>query len=151
MDILTEAMTEEAAGAALNNNMGMGGFLFTVIIYLLVLGLVIGGFIYFRRYINNRANRVTGIKGGANGAGMRIRDRLVIAQDKQIILLEVGGRILMIGISAQSMSALGEFEKDELYDESDDALIADESKSFLGILGEKIRTGFDNFDKNKKN
>ena len=95
------------------------------------------------------ANRVGGIK---NGSGMKIKDRLVIAQDKQIIMLEVRDKILMIGISAHSMSALGEFEKDGLYDEIDGGL-PDENKKdgFLGILSEKIKTGFDNFDKNKKN
>ena len=154
MESLTEAVTERAildaaerAGPALNNNMGMWDFFFTIAIYFIVLGLIIGGFIYFRKYM---LNRITGIK---SGSSMKIRDRLIIAQDKQIILLEVRDKILMIGISAQSMSALGEFEKDGLYDESDDGGFSDENKKdgFLSILSEKIKTGFDNFDKNKKN
>jgi len=154
MESLTEAVTERAildaaerAGPALNNNMGMWDFFFTIAIYFIVLGLIIGGFIYFRKYMLNRITRTK------SGSSMKIRDRLIIAQDKQIILLEVRDKILMIGISAQSMSALGEFEKDGLYDESDDGGFSDENKKdgFLSILSEKIKTGFDNFDKNKKN
>jgi flagellar biogenesis protein FliO len=147
MEIL--AATERAE-PMLNNNVGTGDLIFTIVIFFLVMGGIIGGFIYFKKYM---LNRVTGIK---NGSSMKIKDRLIIAQDKQIILLEVRDKILMIGVSAQGMSALGEFERDELYDmidAGDELTDADSNRkdSFLSILSEKIKTGFDNFDKNKKN
>ena len=129
-----------ATETALNNNVGTGDFVVTIIIYFLVLGLIIGGFVYFRKYW---LNRVAGIKSGSN---MIIKDRLIIAQDKQIILLEVGGKILMVGISAQSMTALGEFKKDDLHDDGEAVTDENRKDSFFGILSDRIKT---NFDKNK--
>ena len=133
---------------ALNNSMDMGGFVFTIVIYFLVLGLIIGGFVYFRRHMRTR------VYGARSSSGMKIRDRLVVAQDKQIIMLEVRDKVMLIGISAQSMSALGEFEKDELYDKADESDSGDgdgRKESFLGIISEKIKTGFDGVGKDKKN
>lgn len=160
---MTEEITEittrsslssaETAGA-LNNSIGSGNFYLTIVMYFVVVTLIIVGFIYLRKYL---LKRIGGIK---NGSSMKIKDRLIIAQDKQIILLEVKNKILMIGISGQSMSALGEFEKDEIFDDNADddgqksiaEMVGSNRKdgTFLSILSEKIKTGFDNFDKNKK-
>ena len=139
----------ESTRTALNNNAGLGDLFFTIAIYFIVLALIIGGFIYFRKYM---LNRITKIK---SGTGMKIRDRLIIAQDKQIIILEVRDKILMVGIGAQNMSALCEFEKNELYDGAEPDGQASgspaENSNFFSILTEKIKAGFDNSDKNKKN
>jgi len=129
--------TESATTRAVNlgsGNTSAGSFYFTIIIYFAVIALIIGGFIFLRKYLLNRVGSVKG------GAGMKIKDRLIIAQDKQIIMLEVKNKIFMIGISAQSMSALGEFEKDEIYD--GDNIDCDgepdlNKNKFLSILSEK--------------
>ena len=138
---------------ALGESADMLGLVFTIVIYFLVLGLIIWGVVYFRRYMRTR------VYGAKPSSGMRIRDRLVIAQDKQIIMLEVRDKVMLIGISAQSMSALGEFEKDELHDGADENGGRDfaggdgdgRKESFLGIISEKIKTGFDGVGKDKKN
>ena len=47
---------------------------------------------------------------------MRILDRLVISQDKQIIMVEAGDKILLIGASAQRVETLAEYPKEEFSD-----------------------------------
>ena len=148
MNMNDAAEAAERAAPALN---GMSGFDFAwaIVWYFAILAIIIIGFILFRKYM---LGRLGGLK---NGSNMKIRDRLVIAQDKQIILLEIKDKVFMVGISPQSMSTLGEFEKDMIYD--GDAGVTDDSigsikkdGSFFNILSEKIKTGFDNFDRNKK-
>ena len=146
-------MELETAVNAVNINNGGGTveLVMTVASYFALFALIIVGFIFFRKYM---LNRVGGVKSGP-GAGMKIKDRLVIAQDKQIILLEVKNKIMLIGITPQSMTALCEFEKDETEEEialTDENAEENEKKdgSFFGMLSEKMKTGFDSFDKNKK-
>lgn len=151
MDSELGSLTESPAVV---NNMGMdaGDFFVSVAGYFLVLAIIIVGFIFFRKYL---LGRIGGIRNGSGSAVMKIKDRLIIAQDKQIILLEINDKIIMVGISAQSMSTLGEFEKDELdeiYGKTDGLnKNSPNNGSFLSILSEKFKTGFDNIDKNKKN
>ncbi|MCL2099707.1 MAG: flagellar biosynthetic protein FliO [Oscillospiraceae bacterium] len=145
---ISTATSIGTGAAGINNSTGAGDFFFTILIYVIVLGLIIGGFIYFRKYM---LNRVTGIKSGSN---IKLRDRLIIAQDKQIILLEVRDKILMVGVSTQNISLICEFEKNELYDKDDDGQadgLQNKKDRFKSMLSEKIRAGFGNIEKNKKN
>jgi flagellar biogenesis protein FliO len=123
--------------------------------YLIFFALFICGLLFFRKYLLRRMSgggRGFGM-GTGTGSYMKIRDRLVIAPDKQIILLEIKNKVMMIGVSAHSMSALGEFEKTEFGADTDintdGADAARKDAGFLGALSEKIKTGFDNFG-NKK-
>lgn len=151
--------------SSLNNG---GNFWFTVISYLLFIFIIIGGFIFFRKYLLKKLGNVK------SGAHMKITDRLIISQDKQIILIEMKNRTLVVGITQQRMETLAEFEKDdknnkddrveELEDsgnssnlrenfENNEVNESDENNKntgFFELLNEKLKTGFDKLnDKNK--
>lgn len=64
---------------------------------------------YVTKFIAKRAQGGTRAK--AQGSYMRIIDRLMLAKDKYILLLEVGGRTLLIGVSNQSVTLLSELEE----------------------------------------
>ena len=98
---------------------------------------------------------------------MKIKDRLVISQDKQIILIEMKNRILVVGITQQKMETLAEFEKSGDSDDFENFSVADDieinntgdnklnefnkNNGFFNLLNEKIKTGFDKLnDKNEK-
>lgn len=90
--------------AGLNNN---GNIYVTMFIYLAAIVVMIAGLLFLRKYLTNRLGTVK------NGAYMRILDRLVISQDKQIVLIELKAKILIVGITHQRIETLSEFSKDE--------------------------------------
>ena len=56
------------------------------------------------------------VKGGnlMKGRYMQVKDRLILAKDKQILLVEVSGRFYIVGISGQQIQVLGALENGEL-------------------------------------
>lgn len=119
----------------LNNN---GNIYLTMFIYLAVIAVMIAGLLFLRKYLTNRLGTVK------NGAYMRILDRIVIAQDKQIVLIELKAKILIVGITQQRIETLSEFSKDEF-----DIIAQDgnntgggaqgNSGGFMQILGSKLK------------
>ena len=148
-----EMQSTTSWGSSANNintiNNG-GNLYFTVILYLLVIFLIIAAFVFFRKYLLKRVGNVK------NGAYMKIRDRLVIAQDKQIILVEMKNKIVVVGITQQKMETLAEFDKSDesfgvLNTETDNIILHSKNNGFLNLLNEKIKTGLDKLnDKEKK-
>ena len=133
----------------LNNN---GNSYSVIIMYLLVLFLIIGGFIFFRKYLLKRIGNVR------NGSHMKIIDRLIISQDKQIILIDMKSRILVVGITQQKMETLASFDKDEEDEEfkefkdfgNNEIDENNKNNGFFEVLNEKFKAGFNKFnDKNK--
>ena len=59
----------ERAEIALNNNIGAGDFFLTIVLYFLVFAVIIGGFIFFRKYM---LNRIAGVR---SGSSMKIKGR----------------------------------------------------------------------------
>jgi flagellar biosynthetic protein FliO len=79
----------------------------------LILGLVIIcvmllGFYWLLKKFAGKTNRFS------NGRYARIIDRIVLTQDKQIQLVEIGDFVIIIGISASSISLLSKIKKDQL-------------------------------------
>ena len=152
MTDITPGTTAATAVGAWGNSAGSlnngGNFYFTVILYLFVIFLIIGGFVFFRKYLLKRVGNVK------NGTYMKIADRLIITQDKQIILIEMKNKIVVVGITQQKMETLAEFEKSE---ESFGILNIDVSNNtgnknngFFNLLNEKIKTGFDKLNDREK-
>ena len=95
-----------AAGNSINTGGGMGSY-WMIIYYIVVVALLIAGMFLLRKYLLKKTG------GAKNGAYMKVIDRLVIAQDRQIILVETVKNILMVGITAHKMETLAEFSKEE--------------------------------------
>ena len=121
--------------ASLNNE---GNMVVTMTIYLIAVVLIVAGLLFVRKYLMNRLGAVK------NGSYMRILDRLVIAQDKQIVLIELKNKILLVGITQQRIEALSEIDRndfDVLVQESTDNQDGQKnSNAFVQMLSEKIRT-----------
>ena len=81
-----------------------------VIYYIAVVLLLIGGMLFLRKVVLKNANKLGGVK---SGACMKILDRLVVAQDKQILLVEIGNKMLLVGVSSQRVETMAEYRKEE--------------------------------------
>ena len=125
-------------------------FYWTIASYFIVIALIIAGYVLLRKFLRIGGMKMRG--GGGFGSAMKIKERVVVAQDKQIILLEVKDKIMMIGITPQSMANLAEFEKNEFEAADDgDSGVPQNGGSFLNQLSEKFKTGFGKVDKIDKN
>ena len=143
----------ETTTATATNFPGAGSWTdlyWTVIVYLFVVAAFIAGLLFIRKYL---IKRLGGVK---NGVYIKIADRLVIAQDKQIILLEAGNKILVVGIGPQKMETLAEFSKEEFGDISlsgdgtgQDGGSGSFGGNFLTLLRKKLNLK-DSGEKNEK-
>lgn len=74
--------------------------LWAIIVMVAVLALC-----YFvTKFIATKASGRSG--GSAKGTYMRILDRLVISRNESILLVEVGGQVLLIGVTGQNITTL---------------------------------------------
>jgi len=116
---------------------GNGNIYLTMFVYLLIIALLIGGMLFVRKYL---MKRLGGLK---SGVYMKVIDRLVISQDKQILLIETKSKIIVVGVTQQRMENLSEFSKDELEaldpGEKIDGNGTGGNSNFWGILSEKFR------------
>jgi flagellar biogenesis protein FliO len=139
----TERLTA-AAGYSINNS---GSFDWMIVYYFVVIGLLIGGMLFLRKYVMKNAGKFGGVR---NGTYMKILDRVIVGQDKQIILIELGNKIILVGASSQRIEALGEYPREaleDLFGEPDDADNTDGDvgkgaggfgNNFLSLLGKKL-------------
>jgi len=115
--------------------------------YIFVVVLIFGGLLFIRKYLMKNVQKLGGVK---SGAYIKIIDRLAVTQDKHIILLETGNKILVVGVSPQKIEAITEFTKEELrlLDGGAEAAGA-ENGGFLHLLSKKLNIG--DGGKNEKN
>ena len=170
-EVITTVATIMKDAEKYGNNINNGGnFYFTVILSFFSIFLVIGGLLFFRKYLLKRLGNVK------NGKYMKIIDRLVVSQDKQIILIETKTRLLIVGITQQRMETLAEFSKSESESNEDFGAVGvvemrninntdsieieniddksdrnNKNNGFFDLLNEKIKTGFDKLNDRNKN
>ena len=117
--------------------------------YIFVVVLIFGGLLFIRKYLMKNVQKLGGVK---SGAYIKIIDRLAVTQDKHIILLETGNKILVVGVSPQKIEAITEFTKEEfgeLAGGADDT--GAENGGFLHLLNKKLNFGDGGkSDKNEK-
>lgn len=132
---------------ALNNSSNLN-FFWTMFIYIAVIAFFVFALVFARKYL---LKRLGGVK---SGTYMKILDRLVISQDKQIILVAAGNKMLVVGVSQQKIETLAEFSKDELGEIS---VVAEPEgnaggsfgTNFLSLLRKKLNKN-DNKNENEK-
>ena len=80
-----------------------------------------------------RFARKAGVRGG--GAGLRVVERTGLSREASVAVVEVGGRGLVVGVTAQGVSLLTELTAAELAAAASQAESAPMSSS--GVLGEE--------------
>lgn len=71
--------------------------------------MVIGLAYWFTKYVAGR-----GLSGlGQKGAGMEVLTRLNLGRDQSLVLVRVGGRCFLLGITAGQITALAEYTEEE--------------------------------------
>ena len=78
---------------------------------LLVIVLVLGGSYFFTRWAGTHLNG--GLLPREGGSRMRILDRISIGRDQQLLLVQAGGRYLLLGSSADRLTLLTELTAEE--------------------------------------
>ena len=78
---------------------------------LLVIVLVLGGSYFFTRWAGTRLNG--GLLPHGGGSRMRILDRISIGRDQQLLVVQAGGRYLLLGSSADRLTLLTELTAEE--------------------------------------
>lgn len=90
----------------------MFGEVFTVICALLgIIGLMFLAF-YAARWLNKRFNI-----GGFSASGqktVRILEYIAIAQDKQLMIVAIGKKIMLLGVTANSVNKICDLDEDDL-------------------------------------
>lgn len=67
-------------------------------------------------YLSYKCSRFIAVRGGfagASGSTMRLLSRLPLGQDKQLVLVEAGGRYLLLGVSAAGIQCIAELTEDQ--------------------------------------
>lgn len=82
-------------------------FVSTVFLLAGVVGIIFLAY-WCSRYLGRRYGSL------AQGKYMRILDRVVIGQDKYLILLETAGQIHLLGVTGQSIEKIGRLDPAEL-------------------------------------
>lgn len=78
---------------------------------LLVIVLVLGGSYFFTRWAGTHLNG--GLLPREGGSRMRILDRISIGRDQQLLVVQAGGRYLLLGSSADRLTLLTELTAEE--------------------------------------
>ena len=87
----------------------MGDF-WTTFFYIIVMIVVIIGAYLATKYIAGKGGR-------AKSRHIRMIDRMTLGRDKHILLIEIGGKKLLIGITNQSINVLGDIDGETIKSE----------------------------------
>jgi len=96
----------------------------TFLYIIIMIAVIIGAYIT-TKLISGKARRL------AKSKYITVIDRMVIAKDKQILLIEVGGDQLLIGVTNQSVNIIKTIDKDTFDDESNQS----QDNSHKGFFG----------------
>lgn len=84
----------------------------TLFLLLVMIAVLLGAY-YTTKFISRKSTQSTKNK------YFKIIDRIVVSKDKQIIMLEVGDKHFMVGITNQAISLIGTFENGEILKETE--------------------------------
>lgn len=75
---------------------------------------IIVAFIIYLSYIASKYLG-KGMSKGSNSRYMRLIDQLTLGQDRHIAVIQVGGKYLLVGVTAGQISILSEVKDEELF------------------------------------
>lgn len=85
----------------------MGDWGPTIWVIVAMLAVILGAY-YTTKFISSKGNRLM------RGRHINIVDRMAVARDKQIVLVEVADKYLLVGVTNQAVNVLETFDKEEL-------------------------------------
>lgn len=101
----------------------MFGEVFTVVCALLgIIGLMFLAF-YASRWLNKRVN--SGGFGGAGQKAVRIIECTGIAPDKQLMIIKVGKRTMLIGVTPNAVNKICDLDEEDVYLPADETVPAE--------------------------
>lgn len=77
---------------------------------------------------------------GMKGRHMRVLDRMMLSQDKMIVLVQIGTQYLVLGVSSGQISLLSELEPEQAQLWLEEPPQAPKGQSFSEALGHALRT-----------
>ncbi len=83
---------------------GLGSTVMPIILMVLV---IVAAY-YATRFVSTKTQRIN------KGKCLHIIDRMMIGKDKQILLLEAGDTVYLVGVSGQNMTSIGSMQKEQL-------------------------------------
>lgn len=103
---------------------GVGG---TIVLVVLML-LVIFAAYFTTRFLSSKARNITKCK------YIEVKDRMFLGRDKHILLIEVGAKAYLVGITNQNINVIGALSKDEIIPltEEQNASVVSGLKGFMG-------------------
>ena len=107
---------------------------FRIVLALVTICLLIYITYYVLRIVNKKMF-------GRKGEFLKVIDLLPLSQDSMLVLVEVGGKILLLGKTQKSITFLKEFTKDQLFN------FEEQEHSFKKIIDNQINSSFDLKDK----
>ena len=75
---------------------------------ILVLALILAGAYFTTKFISTKSI------GFIQGKYLRVKERIFLGRDKQVVLLQAGSRFFLIGVANQTISLLATLEDGEL-------------------------------------
>jgi|AGTN01.2.fsa_nt_gi flagellar biosynthetic protein FliO len=106
----------------------MGDF-WTTFFYFIVMIAILAGAYFTTKFIAGKGNRV-------KSRNIRMIDRMMVGKDKQIVLIEVGDKNLLIGVTNQAINVLGDIDGETLTAQSESGASA--QKGFASQLKDFI-------------
>lgn len=113
----------------------MGDWWPTVWVIVVMLAVILGAY-YTTKYVSSKGNRLM------RGKHIKVVDRMAVARDKQIILVEVADKYLLVGVTNQAVNVLETFDKEELSNiqEQEKTNKASGQKSIFGKVQDFVAT-----------
>lgn len=78
--------------------------------------------------------------GSASGKNIRLVDRFVLGQEKSLCIVEVGGRLMLIGVSGQHIEKICDLDPEQIHF-PENGTPASFSDIFQQALGDKFKRG----------
>lgn len=96
----------------------------TTFFYIVVLAAVLVGAYFTTRFISGKSSKML------KGRYIQIIDRMPLGRDKNVVLIEVGDKTLLVGVTNQSINTLGQIDG-EAIKAAKEQMPAKEGKGFV--------------------
>lgn len=96
----------------------------TTFFYIVVLAAVLVGAYFTTRFISGKSSKML------KGRYIQIIDRMPLGRDKNVVLIEVGDKALLVGVTNQSINTLGQIDG-EAIKAAKEQMPAKEGKGFV--------------------
>lgn len=100
--------------------------------------LLMGAILYLAYWCTRRMGGVAGGGLSCDGRGMRVAGRLPLSQDKQVVLVQVGARWLLLGASSAGLQLLAELTEEEAARWAQETDGAEQPAGFREIFLQKL-------------